>query len=131
MTTTLQVTTYDIFRTAAEDIDANNTYLKVTTQPGSAGSLQLKTGVYGAISVTTTPTLVKVGATNLANRIVLTVGPTNGTVYLGFDTSVTSSNGTMLEQGSLITVSATSTLNVYLVTASGTVDVRITEASDQ
>jgi hypothetical protein len=104
--------------------------LQVQTIAGSAGSMQIKTLVYAAKSVTTSATLMNKTGSNLSNRIILTLQPTNGTIYVGSDASVTTSTGTPVETGAFFPIYANATCNIYAI-ASGTVDVRIMEGSDQ
>jgi hypothetical protein len=85
--------------------------------------------VHGALSVTTTPQEVKVGASRLEERNVLTIQPLNGDVYFGYSDSVTSLTGTKIYQGQVFPLEATDELPVWIVAASGTIDVRITEVS--
>lgn len=134
MSVTTDTTVFDIERKVAEQVTVGSDaefYYKVKTLSGSAGSLQLKTGTYGALSVTTSPVQVKAGVSNLANRIIVSILPTNGRVYFGWDNLVTSSTGTPIESGEMAYVAATDDLDIFLVAASGIVDVRFTEASDQ
>lgn len=105
--------------------------INVKTVPGSAGSLQIKTGVYGAISVNGTPTPLRVGGSNLTNRIAVTAIPTNGDIWYGYDALVTPSTGTPITMGAFYGEDITDSLSVYLVSAGPTINVRITEGSDQ
>jgi len=85
--------------------------------------------VNGALSVTTTAIEVKVGASILEERSVITIQPIDGDVYFGYSSSVTSSNGTKIYKGQVFPLEATDKLPVWVVAASGTVDTRITEVS--
>jgi hypothetical protein len=84
--------------------------------------------VYGAISVSTA-TEVKVGGSRLSERAVVTIQPLDGDVYLGYDNSVSTSNGTLIHEGQVYALEATDQLPVWIIAATGTVDVRITEVS--
>lgn len=84
-------------------------------------------GVYGNLAVTTTPTELKVGASALKDRKVVSALPIDGTVYWGFDNSVSSSTGKPIFQHQDWSREAGPLLQIYFVTASGTVNVRITE----
>ena len=86
-------------------------------------------GVYGNISVTTTPIEVKVGSTALDERSVITIQPIDGNVYYGYDNSVSSTTGTLIFEGQFFPLEASDQLPVWLVSETGTVDVRITEVS--
>ena len=82
---------------------------------------------YGALSVGTSPVLLKVGASVYTERSVVSFQPTNGIIYYGFDASVTSSTGTKVYQDQIIWLEAAAANDIYLVAASGTINVRITE----
>ncbi len=86
-------------------------------------------GVYASQSVTTTAAELKVGASALTKRKVISIQPIDGDVYYGFDGSVTSSNGTKVFKGEKFFLECGDTLPIYLVAASGTVDTRIAEYS--
>lgn len=86
-------------------------------------------GVQGALSVGTTAVEVKVGDSALEQRAVITIQPLDGDVYYGYDIGVTSSTGTKVFKGQVFPLEATDQLPVYVVSASGTIDVRITEVS--
>jgi hypothetical protein len=86
-------------------------------------------GVYANKSVTTTPVEVKVGTNKLEDRKVVTIQPLDGVVYFGYDSSVTSSTGTKIFKNQIYPLEATDALDVYIVTASGTVNCRITEVA--
>jgi hypothetical protein len=85
--------------------------------------------VYGALSVTTTPVELKVGASPVSERKVISFQPTDGVVYYGYDSSVSSTTGTKIFSNQLIIIEASEQLAVYLVSETGTVNVRITEVS--
>jgi hypothetical protein len=85
--------------------------------------------VYGALSVTTTPVELKVGASPVSERKVISFQPTDGVVYYGYDSSVSSTTGTKIFSHQLIIIEASEQLAVYLVSETGTVNVRITEVS--
>lgn len=84
---------------------------------------------YGALSVTTSAQEVKVGASALGERKVITIQPLDGDLYMGYNNSVTTSTGTKIFRGQTYAMEATDTLTVFVIAASGTVDVRITEVS--
>lgn len=83
--------------------------------------------VYGDIDATTTPIEVKVGASPLEDRQVVTIQPLDGVVYFGYDNSVTSLTGTKIFKGQIYPMEASDQLSVYIIAETGTVDVRITE----
>lgn len=82
--------------------------------------------VYSAVSVTTSAAEVKVGGSALDERKVIVIQPTNGTIYLGFDSSVTSSNGLVLKKAQTLILEAGDSQPIFAIAAS-TVDVRIWE----
>jgi len=83
----------------------------------------------GVLSATTTAQEVKVNATVLEERKLISVTPTDGKVWYGYDNTVTSLTGTRVTKNQTLFLEASSSLPVYIVTASGTVDVRITEVA--
>lgn len=88
---------------------------RVTT--GSAPS-----GAYGAVSVTTSATTIK--AANY-ERTQIDVTPTNGDIYIGFDSSVTTSTGFLVPSGG--SWSNTSYLGAVYAIAAATTNVRYLE----
>lgn len=80
-----------------------------------------------ALAVSTTPVELKVGASVLEDRKVVTIQPLDGDVYFGYTTGVTASTGTKVYERQYFPLEAGELLTVYLVAESGTVDVRITE----
>lgn len=85
-------------------------------------------GVYGVITVTTTPQEVKVGSSALDERKVLTIQPTDGHIYYGYSNTVSSTTGTKIHKGQWIQLEASDRLPVWVV-SQGSVNVRITEVS--
>lgn len=84
--------------------------------------------VNGALSVTDSSSELKVGASALDQRTVVTIQPLDGVVYFGFASGVTASTGTKVFKGQFFALEAGENDTVYLVAESGqTVDVRITE----
>jgi hypothetical protein len=84
-------------------------------------------GAYGTVNITTTAAELKVGGTALAGRKMVSIQPIDGKIYYGYDNSVTSSNGTELAKKQIIVFTVGAGISVYLVSAAGTVDVRIGE----
>lgn len=82
---------------------------------------------YGNKIVTTTPQVVRVGASNLLERTVVWVQPVDGLIYYGFDSSVSASNGFKVFKDQLFEHEVGDLLDVYIVAASGSVNVRIAE----
>jgi hypothetical protein len=87
-------------------------------------------GVQGAITVSSTATAVRVGGANLANRKSLSAF-NNGTqtLYWGYTSGVTTSSGTPLYKNQTIFFDIGPDVTVYLIAASATHDVRVTELS--
>lgn len=83
--------------------------------------------LYTSISVTTTPQEVKVGGSALQERQLISIQPIDGDIYYGYDNSVSSTTGTLIKKGQWFPQEAGEDLSVWVVAASGTVDVRITE----
>lgn len=87
-------------------------------------------GLQGVISVGTTPILLKVGATVLAERKIVSIQPEGNKVYFGYTSGVTTSTGTRVFKDQIIQLEATSSLDIYLVSDKGSgISVRITEVS--
>jgi len=84
--------------------------------------------VYGAKTVTTSAQEIKVGGSALEERKVITIQPTDGEIWFGYNSSVTSSTGTKIHEGQLIQIEASESLPVWMVSG-GSVNVRITEVS--
>lgn len=87
-------------------------------------------GVEGAISVTTSATPVRVGVSNLSNRKNLTAHNSSILVlYWGYTNTVTTSSGTPLFPNQFVSWDVGPDVTIYLIAASGSRDVRVTESS--
>lgn len=87
-------------------------------------------GTNGAISVSTTAVAVRVGGSNLTARKNLTaLNNGTATIYWGYSNAVTTSNGTPLMRNQFAAWDAGPSITVYLIAASGTHDVRVSEAA--
>ena len=84
---------------------------------------------HGAKSVTTSAQELKVGASVLEERKVVSMQPVDGDIYYGYSSGVTSSTGTKIAKGQFFSLECSSTLPIWMVASSGTVDVRITEVA--
>ena len=84
-------------------------------------------GVNGVISVSSTAIEAKVGGSRYADRKLLTVIPTNGTIYYGYSNSVTVVDGTPIYKNQLCII-AIADIPIWLIAASAT-NVRITEGA--
>lgn len=85
-------------------------------------------GQYRAQSVTTSAAEALGAASILSNRKMISITPTNGTVYWGYSNSVTTVNGTPIFKNQTMVISVGSNVHIYLI-AGSTVDCRITEGS--
>lgn len=85
-------------------------------------------GQYRAQSITTTASEALGGATILVNRKMLSITPTTGTVFWGFNSSVTAANGTPIFKGQNWVGSFTDNVHIFLIAAT-TIDCRIAEGS--
>ena len=83
---------------------------------------------YRAQSVTTTAAEATGGTSRLTNRKFISITPTNGTIYWGTSSSVTTVTGSPIFANNTLFLSFTDNVPVYIISA-GTVDVRILEAS--
>lgn len=87
-------------------------------------------GVNGAITVGTTAVIARVGGSNLANRISLTIfnnGNGNQTLYWGYSSGVTTANGTPIFPGDLLSLDVGPNTTVYLIGSAAGINTRITE----
>lgn len=83
---------------------------------------------YRAQSVTTTAAEALGGATRLVNRKVIIITPTNGIIYWGTTTGVTTTTGFPLYPNQTLALSFTDNVPVYVIAAT-TTDTRILEGS--
>lgn len=74
----------------------------------------------GAVAVSTTAVAARVSASNLTNRRMLTICPTNGTVYFGATSAVTTSTGIPILPNVIITFAITDAVTPFLIAASST-----------
>jgi hypothetical protein len=82
----------------------------------------------GNLSVSTA-TIAKVGGSNLSNRKFLTIMPIDKDIYWGYNSSVSTSNGTPIFRAQMLSLSVSDLVNVYIISSGGTADVRIVEGS--
>jgi hypothetical protein len=102
-------------------ISSNNNQLQVRDVINTSGQNR-------AQSITTSSGEALGGSSILTNRKFITMTPTNGTVYWGFTTGVTTSSGTPILKNQTVTIAATDNVHIYLI-AGSTVDCRIAEGS--
>ena len=86
-----------------------------------------ETPIYKNIIVSATPALLRVNTDNLVGRRILIIQPKSRTIYIGWDSLVTSSNGLLLSASSVTFLKVSADVDVYAVSSSGTIDVHITE----
>ena len=84
--------------------------------------------VYKSLTVSTSAVELKVGASALATRQAVTLLPIDRDIYWGYDSSVTTANGTKLFKGQFLMIPIGPTVTVYLI-STGSTDVRIGELS--
>lgn len=88
------------------------------------------TGTQGAITVTTSVIEAKVGGSRLSNRKLLTVyNNGNNTIYWGYTSGVTSSNGTPIVKNQQAVWDIGDDQAIYLIAGSGSNNVRVTEGA--
>ena len=80
----------------------------------------------GALSVSTAVE-VKVGASVLPERKVISLQPTDGDIWFGFSSSDLDTKGSLIRQGQYFLIECTDKLPAYIQAVSGTVDVRVSE----
>lgn len=83
---------------------------------------------YRAQSVTTTAAEALGAATILVNRKMLTITPTNGIIYFGTNSSVTTTTGTPIFPNNTLFLDVTDNLHIFVI-AAATTDARIIEFS--
>lgn len=81
-----------------------------------------------AQSVTTSAAEALGAGTILANRKFIIITPTNGTIYWGFTSGVTTSNGQPIFTNQSVTISVTDNVHIFVI-AGSTIDARISEGS--
>jgi hypothetical protein len=95
----------------------------VSTNTGAVNT----SGIQTTITVTTTPTIAKVGGSNLSGRRLLMIQAQTGTIRHGY-IGITSTTGFELTKKQYMAHAIGPDLDYYLVAESGSVDVFISEA---
>lgn len=85
-------------------------------------------GVQSSLTVGLTAVEVKVGASKLANRKIITIMPINRDMWWGYTSGVTIATGTPVFKNQTLTISASDTCTVYLITDQAAKEARITES---
>lgn len=80
-------------------------------------------------AITTSAAEALGAAVILTNRDLLTITPIDGTVYWGYGSGTTSSNGTPIFKNQTLSISVSDNVHIYLITSTGTVDCRISEGA--
>jgi hypothetical protein len=107
---------------------AESTFAAVSNTQDIRSSDSLHSGgTHGALSVSTTAVELRVGGSRLTNRKLVTALP-DGTIYWGYTNAVTTSTGTPIYKDQYVIWAADDTASIYLIAASGTKNVRITES---
>lgn len=106
------------------------TALGANTSPNSMPVVDILTSTsqYKALSVTTSATLAIGGSSALTNRRMIIITPTNGTVYWGTNSSVTTATGQPLVSFNQLFLDVNESVTIYLI-GTATTDVRVTELS--
>ena len=78
----------------------------------------------GILTVTTTESALRIGPDNFSERWVVTIQPTDGKVYVSFQTGV---EGFLIFKNQLVTFEGTDSQTLYIKAVVGTVTVKIAE----
>lgn len=85
-------------------------------------------GASAKISVSTTPVVAKVGASNLVNRELLVIhNRTSKTLYRGYTSDVTTATGIPVDARSVVAIPVGQGISVYLVCATSETEVWVEE----
>lgn len=84
--------------------------------------------ISGALAVSTTALAARVSTSNLANRKLLMITPTSGTIYMGATSGVTTTTGTPIFANQTFTLSYGAAITPFLI-AAASVNVIIQEGS--
>lgn len=84
-------------------------------------------GLQSLLTVTTTPSIVKVGASNMIDRTLIIIQPQSGKIRHGF-VGISASLGFELMKNQYMSIQVGPDLDYYIVAESGSVDVLIAEA---
>lgn len=125
----------EIFNTTPASLQATvrlndgsgNSVLSINNQLETRDVLNVSSQ-YRAQSITTTAGEALGAGTILANRKLLHITPTNGTIYWGYSNTVTTATGTPIFPNNTLWLTVTDNIHVFLIAAT-TIDSRIGEAS--
>lgn len=122
----------DTIKIAGSDTTGTETYFVNATAKGDLKTSDIISGAgtQGALTIGTSATEAKVGATALTNRKLLTIFNNSGnTIYWGRTSGVTASTGTPVFEKQLFTFEVSDDAPIYLVASTSGNNVRITESA--
>ncbi len=112
------------------DVSANATLQGILA--GIGGTPAVGTAIYTVKYVSTTAVEMIVGSTALVGRTKVIIQPKGGTIYVGFDDTVTAGNdgtGIKVRSGSVLTLTKDETIEIYAIKSdTGSVKVFVSEA---
>lgn len=118
---------------AGADSSGNETTFVKATDSGdiqSADLVNVGTGVQSALTVGITSVEIKVGASPLANRKLLTLyNNSNVTIYWGYTSGVTVASGTPIFKSQFITWAVGDQQSIFVIAGAASNDTRITEGA--
>ena len=86
------------------------------------------TGLYKNLVVGTSAVELKVGASKLAGRKIVSIQPKGKKIYYGYDNSVTTSSGTEVFKNQSLFISVGPNQSIWLIGNQSGINVRITES---
>jgi len=117
---------------AGADSSGNETTFVNATTSGeirASDVLNLGTGGQSQLNVGTTAVEVKVGASRLTNRKLVTLyNNSNSILYWGYSNTVTTASGTHIVKGQFISWEAGDAQSIFVISGSALNETRITEA---
>lgn len=125
-TSTLQSTGNTSLNSIDTKLNTYNNSIAVT-------DISNNSAVNGAVTVTNAATAINVGGSNLANRKNITIYNNSATpgniLYYGFSAGVTTANGFPLARNTSVSFELGPNVTVYLISATGSHNVRVVELS--
>lgn len=112
----------------ADSTGAEQTPIKSTANGELLTGDSITTNTINGVISVSTALEAKVSASRLTNRKGLWITPTDKTIYWGSSSGVTANNGTPIFKNQTIFI-AVANVAIWLISSSGTADVRIVEAS--
>lgn len=109
------------------EVDPATGAMPVSVVSGGGGGITAG-GVNGSISVGTTAVEVKVGASRLVGRKMVTFFPFDADMYWGYSSAVTTANGTPVFKSQLVSIDADDQAQIWLVAGTAAHTARITES---